>query len=446
MQEITKGIAESMKLAENNDQPAAMLPELSPGRAPYAGMTLEETVAELKQHPMFMTDLDADNVGDNEELAAMQALAFDGTPLENAANFKGQGNECFRGRRWADAKEFYTQGIALLVAEERRRAGLSSEEEQQQAQSPEKSEPAPTDASQEGQPNTEDDADYNRDDPDEVRKQKQLLEQLYGNRAACHLELRNYRSCTSDCAGALRLNARNVKALYRSAKALAAVGRVAEAVDACARGLAVDPDNAALRAVEREIAAQISAAAAARRRDEERAEQARHRERLRRAAVEARGIRMRTSGPGTKPPDMEDARVQLVPDPSDPASTLAVPTLLLYPLHFETDFIKAFNETETLDQHLAGYVLPPPWDRKGLYSTAAGVECFAETAAGGLVRVGRKAPLLKLLSGGAVEIVDELLRIYVVPKAKADGWVKDFKAKKAAEKGGGSAPVAAPAA
>ncbi|KAK3324699.1 hypothetical protein B0T19DRAFT_492527 [Cercophora scortea] len=361
------------------------------------GMTVDETWAEMRKHPLFMTELDMEN----EAVEALQALAFEGTPLENGLNFKDQGNECFRERRWADAREFYAKGVALLAAQETRRRKSTP--------------PSPQET----------------DDPVEVAKEKTLLEQLYGNRAACNLELRNYRACTIDCAGALRLNPSNVKALYRSARALLAVGKVDEAADAAKRGLEIDPSNAALKTTAAEVEKKTLETKARLDKEKREAEQAQHRATLLRAAIRARSIRIRSTG---KPPDTEDAKIQLVPDPSDPQSTLSFPTLLLYPMDFESDFIKAFNETETLDEHL-GYIFPLPWDTKGAY-TRAGVECYMETVAGGLVKVGRKVPLLKVLSGGSVEVVDELVKIFVVPRGRAEGWVREFKAKKAEERGG----------
>ncbi|KJZ79765.1 hypothetical protein HIM_00479 [Hirsutella minnesotensis 3608] len=131
---------------------------------------------------------------------------------------------------------------------------------------------------------------------------------------------------------------------------------------------------------------------------------------------------------------MGGARVALVPDPDDPRSALAFPTVLLYPLHLESDFIQAFGETQALDDHLA-YILPLPWDRDAEY-TPASVSSYVETRDGGLLKVGRRAPLLKLLSTGKVEVVDDVLRIFVVPTAKADEWVAKFKAQRAAERGG----------
>ncbi|KAK3319303.1 hypothetical protein B0H66DRAFT_476234 [Apodospora peruviana] len=394
---------------QNGNNPAAEpvapipAPALPPAHTLASKMTVEETLAELNKSPLFMTELDMDN----EDVKALQALAYEGTRLENGQNFKEQGNECFREKRWSDAKEFYGKGVAILATQETKRrrrrttAVFSSSKD-------------------DGKEEEE------KEDPEEVAKERALLEQLYVNRAACHLELRNFRSCTLDCAFALRLNPRNVKALYRSSKALLAVDRIAEADDACSRGLDIDEKNAALRQLAGEIVKRHEEVEQKKRADGERECKQNYEKRLLSAALKARNITTRETG---KPPDMEDAKISLVPDPSDPKSTLAFPTLLLYPLHYESDFIKAFNETESLEQHF-GYVFPLPWDREGGYSSA-GVECFIETTAGGLMKVGKKVPLLRVLGSGKVEVVDELVKIFVVPKAKTDAWVKDWKEKKA---------------
>lgn len=63
------------------------------------------------------------------------------------------------------------------------------------------------------------------------------------------MHLENYGRVLRDCAKCLELNPRNVKALYRSARALLALDRVDEAHDCCEHALAVDADNAAVKAV-----------------------------------------------------------------------------------------------------------------------------------------------------------------------------------------------------
>ncbi|KAH6717342.1 putative Hsp70/Hsp90 co-chaperone CNS1 [Leptodontidium sp. MPI-SDFR-AT-0119] len=338
-------------------------PALPPALADIRQKTGAEILADLNTVPLFMTDLE-----ENDGIEALKALAYEGTPAEVAQGFKERGNESFVEKSWRDAKEFYERGINVLLVEVRKRQAADKEEEEVV-------------------------------DEEEVKKEIKILEACLVNRAACHLELKNYRSCTLDCGSALRINPRNVKAFYRCSKALLALDRIVEADDACARGLAIDPDNKALQGVAKEIIKRNEIVAARKKKDLE---------------------------------QMEDAAISLVPEPTDPTSTLSFPTVLLYPLHLESDFIKAFNETEPLGHHLS-YILPLPWDKSGEY-TPMGVECYMETITGGLIKVGRKVPLLKVLSEGKVEIVDEVVKIFVVPKPKADGWIREFKMKKAAEK------------
>ncbi|KAI1163285.1 TPR-like protein [Nemania serpens] len=440
IQEISDGVAERLKLESQvhprtkTSEPTAtsaeqlqdesafvptaapIFPELSPGRAMTGKKTIDEVVAELKQTPFFMTELE-----ENDEIEAFRALAYEGTPLENSSEFKEQGNECFKTRRWGDAKEFYTKGILILAAEERKR---------KQAADPSSQQPLTVKPKQEGEELGESEGKKQETSEDEIPQERTILESLYVNRAACHLELKNYRSCWLDGSAALRLNPKNIKAYYRSARGFLAVGRIAEADDACARGLAIDPSNNPLKAVAQDIIKKAKEMSTRQRREAERVAKEKRREMLIRAALKAREILTRATA---QPPEMEDAGVKLVPDPDDPASHLCFPTVLLYPTHLESDFIKAFNETDSLTDHLS-YVFPLPWDREGAY-TLAGVECYMETVAGGLIRLGKKVPLLKVLAGGKVEVIDEVVRIFVLRKPQAAAWVEEFKMKRAAEKG-----------
>jgi hypothetical protein len=86
-------------------------------------------------------------------------------------------------------------------------------------------------------------------------------------------------------------------------------------------------------------------------------------------------------------------------------------------VHYQSDFIKVFYETETILDHL-GYIFPLPWDSAKEYKKET-VDCYMETISGGLIKVGKKLSLLRILSSGKVEVVDGLIKIYVVPSAKA---------------------------
>jgi len=417
VEEVTKD-TQSLNINSNPPKPHNDdddLPTYGPQRpAPIPGLSppksVEETAEELSKHPLFMTSLEDGATEENEQLAALQALAYEGTPLENAANFKEQGNECFREKKWGDAREYYGKGVAILAQEERRR------------QRGEKRKVKKEGTAKKG----EEEWEEVEEDEETIKQERQLLETLYVNRAACHLALKNYRSCWTDCAAALRLNPKNIKAFYRSAKALLAVERVDEAEDSCRRGLELEPNNKALLEVSKEIGIVKEKIEKKRRAEEERLSKERKKKMLLKTALQARGIKTRSTG---KPPDMEDARIRLTPDELDPESSLEFPTLLLYPCHAESDFIKGFNERESLEQHF-GYVFPLPWDKSGEYASNT-VECYMESVKGGLVKVGRKMSLLEVLSSGSVEVVDELVRVFVVPRGRAEQWVKEWKEAKA---------------
>ncbi|CZR62190.1 related to hsp90 chaperone complex associated protein CNS1 [Phialocephala subalpina] len=368
-------------------------PNLPPAMEAMRNKSADEILADLNKSPLFMTNLE-----ENDDLEALKALAYEGSPLEVASGFKERGNESFKEKGWRDAKEFYGKGIQVLLLEVRKRQKGEVEGEE---------------------------------DKEETKKEVGVLEACLVNRAACHLELGNYRSCVQDCGSALRINSKNVKAYYRSAKALLKLDKILEADDSCARGLAIDPENKALQVVAKEIIKRNEQVEKRRKMELERENRRRLEEVTLRAALKARGIKTRST---PQPPEMEDARISLVPNPTDPQSSVSFPTVLLYPLNLESDFIKSFNETQSVGDHLS-YILPLPWDSVGAY-TVNGVECYMETVTGGLIKVGRKVSLLKVLTSGNVEVVDGVVKIFVLPKASSEAWVQEFKRKKAGEKVG----------
>ncbi|KAM6495667.1 40S ribosomal protein S7 [Amanita muscaria] len=150
------------------------------GPQPLSDEDLAKKLAEFDSIPLFMKSLPSEET-DDAALAALQNLAYEGTPDEIALNFKEQGNDYFKGKRYREALGFYTQGIDAK----------------------------PTDPT--------------------------MQEALLCNRAACNLELKNYGSVLRDCSGALTINTRSSKAYFRSALALLALERVEEALDCCDR-------------------------------------------------------------------------------------------------------------------------------------------------------------------------------------------------------------------
>lgn len=395
-------------------------PSLPPQMASVKAHSVDEITQLMNRTPLFMTDLSPEALADNPELDAIRALQYEGTRAEVAQGFRESGNECARGKLWKDAKEFYIKALAALKAKR-----------------------------------SEDESGLDLNEEEEREKEREIEEACYVNRALCNLELskffftliqglcehpthgatygvmpqtsdgniENYRQTTLDCAHTLQLNPKNVKAHYRSGQALSSLARLDEALDVCTRGLTLDPTNAPLKALLNKTTSAKELLDGQGRKRQERELLKKREEGMLRAALMARMIRTRTTG---QPPDMEDTAIKLVPDPLSPTSTLVFPVVLLYPLHLQSDFIKSFGEEQTLGGHLE-YMLPLPWDEKGEYKD---VEAYMETVAGGLVKVGKKVPLLKVLSGGKVEVVDEIVRINVVPKARAAEWIEEVKRRK----------------
>ena len=53
-----------------------------------------------------------------------------------------------------------------------------------------------------------------------------------------------------------------------------------------------------------------------------------------------------------------------------------------------------------------------------------------ETGNGGLIKVGKKVSLGKVLGSTGVEVLDGIVRINVLLKARAAGWIAEMKVRK----------------
>ncbi|KAI6841657.1 TPR-like protein [Hortaea werneckii] len=403
--ELAAAIESRMKLLEEKKNPGAPN-ETSDGSAPAASAevppsrlkTADEVIAEMKKVPLFMTSMDELDE-DNEQIQALKAIAYEGTRAEIAQNFRNQGNECVKFKQYSDAREFYSKAIQAL------KGPIQPQEPEDDDELPEQ-------------------RVVEIDEEAEEKKERSIEEACYANRALCNLEMKNYRSCQSDCARALRLNVRNVKAWYRAATACLAIDKIPEALEASQCGLRFDPANTALKTLLSKVEKRKQHLEETEARRKEREEQAKRKDVTLKVALKARNIATRTTKDA---PDMEDAAISLA-DPLDPKSAVTFPVTFLYPLHAQSDFVKAFTEDETLSQHLE-YILPVPWDQEHEY-TLADVECYMDTVTGGLIKAGKNLPLLKLLGSGKVEVVDGLVKVSVVPKAKASAFIEEFKKRK----------------
>ncbi|KAG6833609.1 hypothetical protein H0H87_004236 [Tephrocybe sp. NHM501043] len=341
---------------------------------------LDAAMAAFDSLPLFMKSLPTDDTEDTT-LAALQSLIHEGTPDEVALNFKEQGNEYFKGKRYREALGFYTQGVDAK----------------------------PTDAT--------------------------LREALLCNRAACNLELKNYGSVLRDCSTALTLNAQSSKALYRSASALMALDRVDEALDCCDRCLIFDTDNKGVLQL-RDRATKSKAEKE--KREKERAERIRKEQEAKRLmdiAFRERNLIVLPKVDGSSNPYEPHC------DPDDPTqSTLVFPVFFLYPQHATSDVISEFVEEVAFAAHLEAIFPPqapaPEWDERGEY-IASQLVVYAMTHRKRLLKVGKKMTLRDVCRSSkakegekrdGLELKDGCLTFVVLPKGEVETkWVEEYK-------------------
>jgi hypothetical protein len=134
-------------------------PALPPTMAAVRQHTVDELAAMINRVPLFMRTLDETDGqgGPNMALEAIRSLAYDGTRAEVADNFREQGNERARVRRWAAARGFYDKAIEALHGPQQQNGEIDV---------------------------------VLLDEQEETRKERQIEEACYVNRALCNLELR----------------------------------------------------------------------------------------------------------------------------------------------------------------------------------------------------------------------------------------------------------------
>ncbi|CAG8516836.1 5122_t:CDS:2 [Paraglomus occultum] len=282
----------------------------------------DDLARELNKIPLFMTELPEE---DNDAMVALQSLIYDGPAEEVAENFKNQGNDAFKSgpEHYQDAITYYTKALEAQCND------------------------------------------------------MKLIEIIYVNRAAVNLELQlnlleNYRRVLNDCAQALKLNPKNVKAYYRSAKALYALDKMDEALDCCERGLQIEPQNKAFQTEKQKCLNHKQVLDQKRREKTERDRTLRETKEAIDRSINSRGIRTKT----TSDAPSTDAQVHL--DPENP-DRLIWPVFFLYPEYRESDFISQFHEDDTFLDHLeVMFESPAPWDKDFKYKPKT-IKIYFET-------------------------------------------------------------------
>ncbi|KAF8005426.1 hypothetical protein HF325_000883 [Metschnikowia pulcherrima] len=359
-------------------------PALPPQLSELAQKSTKDIMDEINRLPFFMNELDESDGqgGENVGLEALKSLAYDGEPDEVATNFKNQGNDCFKTKQYKDAIEFYTKGLDMDCG------------------------------------------------VDEINVA------LYVNRAACNLELKNYRKCIKDCKKALIIDESNVKACYRAGKAFFLVERYDEGSQILQYGLSKDPENKAIKDTLSALTKKVALIEETKRKKEQAEYDAKLKETL---LVNAVGLRHFHIIKSSRPAEfLENASLRLE-DPTDYESQLLFPAMVLYPTIDEFDFIAEISELSTANDILA-IVLdrPQSWfeDPRHKNFTLKTLECYMETISGGLVKVGKKAAIngALMVDQAKAPLFDNALRLYVVPKQESAEWLKTWSKEDALKK------------
>ncbi|EPQ59635.1 TPR-like protein [Gloeophyllum trabeum ATCC 11539] len=355
------------------------------GPRPLQQDDIDRKIKEFDSVPLFMKSLPESEDAAAPSLDALQSLIYEGTPDEIAQNFKEQGNDYFKGKRYREALGFYTQGL------------------------------------------------------DAKPQDSAILEALLCNRAACNLELQNYGSVLKDCSRALTINPRSSKAYYRSALALLALDKLEEALDCCDRCLAYDRDNKGVQGVREKVSRKKEEKD---RREREKAEKMRkeREEKMKmRKALEERHI-FSVHDPDAPPNPYEPHF-----DPEDPSGkTLIFPVFFLYPQYATSDIVPTFVEDTPFSLHISTMfppnAPPPEWDKKGEY-VDGNLVIYGITRRKRLLKVGKKMSLKDLFAAAqekpgeekdGLELKDGCVTVVILPKGDEEKkWVEEFKRNRA---------------
>ena len=345
--------------------------------------------------PLFMTESpQGKELESNETLSAIQSLLYDAPPMEVATNFKNQGNEAFQAKQFKESVNYYSKAIEAKC--------------------------------------------------DDVK----MNSIFFSNRAAAQIHLgtclsrltclENYGKALSDCGHSIRLNPRNIKAYYRSLKALLALDKLQEALQLCDLVLQRIPEDSTFLDHQRKIQEKINAQELAKEkaRLEKEAKARAHAQLM--DAIHSRNIEMissfvsRAEDSDDEPPSSafgtfgSEHCVHL-----DENQRLEWPVIFLYPEYQESDMIASFHEDHTFTDHLQViFESSAPWDLKQEYRMET-VDVFFETKQDPskardefkpkLLRAGKDMSLGAVLSNKNYKVVDGVATFFIIPSGSDFG-------------------------
>lgn len=338
------------------------------------GWSEETWEKEMEQHPLFATKLP-----ENAELPplveAMQQLKYDAkanTPRELAGQYKEDGNNNFRLKKYRWAVDSYTEGLKQKC----------------------------------------DDVELNA--------------QLYCNRAAAHLRLENYGSALADSKAALKLMPGYAKAMEKAASSCWGLKRCDECIDWCAKLLALKPKNEAeVKSMWAKAEHHLRLSERDRRKAELKAKQKAKTEAALRSALLERGIQLPQAEEGEcenfealtpTHPALQDHRVHLAAD----GKGLVWPAVFLYPEVMQSDFVQTFDEATTFGEQLELILgdasSQPEWNESGHYAPQRVSVWFKDRESGKPVLISPKSTLGQVVFDKRFHVYNGTVSFWVLPK------------------------------
>lgn len=317
-----------------------------------------KSLGDPEKHPMFATS--TEDLEGNPLVEALRSLREEGkSATEVATMYKDEGNEWIKKgdtKSMHEAYSRYTHALnvldgAVLAAA----SGVTSEEKNEErktflADLQQKSSSAAA-AAAAAEPTAEE-ADTT-----------QLRSQILSNRAMASLNLKNYGSCRNDADAAIKLWSDNIKAHYRKTKALCMLKKYEEALLSSAAGLAVDPGNAQIIAIQDKCQQEVQKVQ--KKMDEKKAEEAARRSveeqrwltawEIITGCVDESGARVKNGksvAVGFASTDQQPAQLkEIIPHLSEGRPSW--PVLMLYPQYGQLDVIQGVSAGDMVVAHLA---------------------------------------------------------------------------------------------
>ncbi|KAK6179972.1 hypothetical protein SNE40_012209 [Patella caerulea] len=302
---------------------------------PKEEKSIDQIIEELERHPAFAEEIDLSKPL-TTEVEGLMALKYEcDDPTARADNYREDGNDNFKKKLYRIAIANYTEGITS-------------------------------------------------NSPD-----RQLNAVLYTNRAAAQFRLGNYRSAFNDCIFARKYKVDHMKAILKGINCCLEMKKYDHCIKWCDAALLMDPDDKDVldtrsKAERLKKLKELENRKQAVKERKEEAEEKKLIELIQKKGVKIAGLDKLKKETKLSPlvlANIESHHPAGAKVKVDEENNLLWPVLFFYPEYSQTDFIEAFNETNTFADHILHMfgeeVQPPSWDTDNKYKPES-IQIFFE--------------------------------------------------------------------